>query len=30
MNVISREFYMGAYGEGPENINVIMRRENVI
>ncbi len=33
INVISREFYIGAYGEGTENINVILKlltRENVI
>jgi hypothetical protein len=29
INVISREFYIGVYGEGTENINVITR-ENVI
>jgi hypothetical protein len=29
INVISREFYMGVYGKGPENFDVLTR-ENVI
>lgn len=29
INVLPREFYMGVYGEGPENIKV-RTRENII
>jgi hypothetical protein len=27
MNVISRGFYIGVYGEGPENISSIMGKK---